>query len=427
MKGRIGLAVAALLATVVAACGGSDEPSSKASSGGGKAKLEGSIDVWIMDPGSPKIQGVVNQYGKDFEAANPGTTVKIQFVPWAQAHDKFVTAIAGGKVPDVAEMGTTWTPEFADQGALLEQPGISGDEYVSSLVDAATLNEKVYGKPWYAGARSLIYRKDMLEKAGVEPPKNWDELMAAAKAVKAKNKGVYGIGFTGLSEHMYLPTIWQAGGEIATQDGDTWKSALNSPQAAEAIDYYASFYKEGLSPKAAIGWEEPDAQTAFINGDVAMLIAGGWGYNSIIATKPELEEKIGTELTPTGPSGKGTAFAGGSHLVQFTESGNHDLGAAFIDFMLKPDQLNKFTSEIGFLPGTTAGIEASGYLEDPQRKPFAEQLLSASAVYPPSPKWGGLEGANIFDGQIQKVMKGEETAQEAVAELATKMDEEFAG
>ncbi|MBE2315044.1 sugar ABC transporter substrate-binding protein [Solirubrobacter sp. CPCC 204708] len=423
---RFGLAVAALLATVVAACGGDDNnaPADKASTGG---KLEGSISVWIMDPGSPKIQGVVNQYGKDFEAANPGTKVDIQFVPWAQAHDKFVTAIAGGKVPDVAEMGTTWTPEFADQGALLEQPGIGDGEYVSSLVDAATLNEKVYGKPWYAGARSLIYRKDMLEKAGVEPPKTWDEMTAAAKAIKEKNKGVYPVGFTGLSEHMYLPTIWQAGGEIATQEGDTWKSALNSPQAAEAIDWYSSFYKEGYVPKAAVGWEEPDAQTAFINGDVAMLIAGGWGYNSIIATKPELEEKIGTALTPTGPSGKGTAFAGGSHLVQFTESGNHELGAAFIDFMLQPDQLNKFTGEIGFLPGTTAGIEASGYLEDPQRKPFAEQLLKASAVYPPSPKWGGLEGANIFDGQIQKVMKGEQAAQDAVAELATKMDEEFAG
>ena len=62
-------------------------------------KLEGSISVWIMDPGSPKIQDVVKQYGTDFEAAHPGTKVEIQFVPWAQAHDKFVTAIAGGKVP----------------------------------------------------------------------------------------------------------------------------------------------------------------------------------------------------------------------------------------------------------------------------------------------------------------------------------------
>jgi N,N'-diacetylchitobiose transport system substrate-binding protein len=422
------MAVVAALATAVAACGGGgDEDGSKQASTGGGGKLEGSISVWIMDPGSPKIQGVVSQYGKDFEAANPGTKVDIQFVPWAQAHDKFVTAIAGGKVPDVAEMGTTWTPEFAEQGALLEQPGTTEGEYVSSLVDAATLNEKVYGKPWYAGARSLIYRKDLLEKAGVEPPKTWDDMTAAAKAIKEKVDGVYPVGFTGLSEHMYLPTIWQAGGEIATQEGESWKSALNSPEAAQAIDFYTSFYKEGMAPKASIGWEEPDAQTAFINGDVAMLIAGGWGYNSIVDTKPELEAKIGTALTPSGPSGKGTAFAGGSHLVQFTESGNHELGAAFVDFMLQPDQLNKFTGEIGFLPGTTAGIEASGYLEDPQRKPFAEQLLNASAVYPPSPKWGGLEGANIFDGQIQKVMKGEETAQDAVAELAQKMDEEFAG
>jgi len=424
---KFSVAVAALLAAVVTACGGGSDDQTPATQASKQSKLEGSIQVWIMDPGSPKIQGVVKQYGTDFEAAHPGTKVNIQFVPWAQAHDKFVTALAGGKVPDVAEMGTTWTPEFAAQGGLVEQPKISKGDYVSSLVDAATLDGKVYGKPWYAGARALIYRKDLLDKAGVQPPTNWDEMMAAAKAIKSKVPGVYPVSFTGLSEHMYLPTIWQAGGQIATQNGDTWKSALNTPEAAKALDYYASFYKDGLDPKAAVGWEEPDAQTAFVNGDVAMLIAGGWTYNSIIATKPALEKKMGTELTPAGPSGKGTAFAGGSHLVEFRESKNQALAAAFIDFMLQPDQLNKFTSEIGFLPGTTEGIKASGYLEDPQRKPFAEQLLDHSAVYPPSPKWGGLEGANIFDGEIQKVMKGQATSQQAVAELAKKMDEEFAG
>src|SRR3954454_12127955 len=188
---KFSVAVAALLAAVVAACGGGDDnaPATQASKQG---KLEGSISVWIMDPGSPKIQGVVKQYGTDFEAAHPGTKVSIQFVPWAQAHDKFVTALAGGKVPDVAEMGTTWTPEFADQGGLTEQPEISKGDYVSSLVDAATLDGKVYGKPWYAGARSLIYRKDILEKAGVQPPKTWDEMTAAAKTIRSKvGGGVY--------------------------------------------------------------------------------------------------------------------------------------------------------------------------------------------------------------------------------------------
>jgi len=418
-----GTALAAAVA--IAACGGSSSNNGgKAASGG---KLSGSIDVWIMDPGSPKLQGVVKAYGTAFQAAHPGTTINIEFVPWAQAHDKFTTAIAGGKVPDVAEMGTTWTPEFAAQGAFEQMPKPAGGQYVSSLVDAATYQGKMWGKPWYAGARALIYRKDVLQKAGVAPPKTWQDLQSDAAAIKAKVPGIYPIGYTGLTEHMYLPTIWQAGGQIAKQDGDSWTSELNTPQAAKAIQFYTDFYKQGLTPKAAIGWEEPDAQTAFINGDIAMLIGGGWTYNSIIQTKPGMKSKIGTELEPAGPSGKDTAFAGGSHLVVFNGSKSKDLANAFVDYMLQPANLNKFTSAVGFLPGTVAGIKASGYLDDAVRKPFAEQLLDHSAVYPPSPRWGALEGANIFDGEIQKVMRGKQTPQQAAENLAKKMDEEFAG
>ena len=419
-----GTALAAALA--IAACGGGSS-SDNGSKAAGSGKLSGSIDVWIMDPGSPKLQGVVKAYGTAFQAAHPGTKINIEFVPWAQAHDKFTTAIAGGKVPDVAEMGTTWTPEFAAQGAFEEMPKPAGGQYVSSLVDAATYQGKMWGKPWYAGARALIYRKDVLKKAGVSAPKTWQDLQSDAAAIKAKVPGIYPIGYTGLTEHMYLPTIWQAGGQIATESGDTWKSALNSPQAVEAIQFYTDFYKKGYVPKAAIGWEEPDAQTAFVNGDIAMLIGGGWTYDSIVASKPALKDKIGTALEPAGPSGKDTAFAGGSHLVVFKESQNPDLANAFVDFMLKPANLTKFTSAVGFLPGTVAGIKASGYLDDPVKKPFAEQLLDHSAVYPPSPRWGALEGANIFDGQIQKVMKGQETAQQAAQNLSKEMDQEFSG
>jgi N,N'-diacetylchitobiose transport system substrate-binding protein len=425
---KVLLAALCAASMAIAACGGDDDNASGDKASSSKpAKLSGSISVWIMDPGSPKIQGVVKGYATSFEAANPGTTVDIEFVPWAQAHDKFTTSIAGGKTPDVAEMGTTWTPEFADQGAFEEVSKPASGQYVSSLVDAATLDGKVWGKPWYAGSRALIYRKDVLEKAGVEPPKTWDEVIAAAKAIKAKVPGIFPTGYTGLTEHMYLPTIWQAGGEIAKQEGDGWTSALNTPEAAKAIQFYTDFYKQGLTPKAAIGWEEPDAQTAFVNGDIAMLIGGGWTYNSIIDTKPGLKSKIGTILEPAGPSGKDTAFAGGSHLVVFKGSKNKALAGAFVDYMLEASNLNKFTGEIGFLPGTVAGIEASGYLDDPIRKPFAEQLLEHSAVYPPSPRWGALEGANIFDGEIQKVMRGKQTPQEAAQNLAEKMDEEFAG
>jgi len=163
---KFSVAVAALLAAVVAACGGGSDNSAPATQASNQGKLEGSIDVWIMDPGSPKIQDVVKQYGTDFQAAHPGTKVNIQFVPWAQAHDKFVTAIAGGKVPDVAEMGTTWTPEFAAQGGLVEQPKISKGDYVSSLVDAATLNGMSTASPGTrAPGRSSIARTSSRRRA----------------------------------------------------------------------------------------------------------------------------------------------------------------------------------------------------------------------------------------------------------------------
>jgi N,N'-diacetylchitobiose transport system substrate-binding protein len=189
MKGMRWLAAGALTGVLaVAGCGGSDDEKGSSARAGGE--VSGTITTWIMDPGSPKLQEVFNGYAKDFEAEHPGTDVKIEFVPWAQAHDKFTTAIAGGKVPDVAEMGTTWTPEFADQGAFEAVPASGSGEYVSSLVDAATLDDEVWGKPWYAGARALIYRKDVFKKAGIAaPPKTWDELKAAAAAIKAKGGG----------------------------------------------------------------------------------------------------------------------------------------------------------------------------------------------------------------------------------------------
>ena len=300
-------------ALALAGCGGDDEPESTSGEERQAFGFDRRLDHRSGLAGSAEDRQAVRH---GLPGGQPRDDGNIEFVPWAQAHDKFTTSIAGGGVPDVAEMGTTWTPEFAAQGAFSEVQKPPEGEYVSSLVDAATLDDKVWGKPWYAGSRALIYRKDVLEKAGVEPPTTWDEMKAAAQAIKTKVPDIFPVGYTGLTEHMYLPTIWQAGGEIATQDGDTWKAALNSPQAAEAIDYYASFYKDGLAPKDAIGWEEPDAQTAFANGDLAMLVAGGWTYQAIIDTKPELKDKIGTVLEPAGPSSN-TAFAGGSHLVVF--------------------------------------------------------------------------------------------------------------
>ncbi|HYH49748.1 MAG TPA: extracellular solute-binding protein, partial [Acidimicrobiia bacterium] len=144
------------------------------SAGGSSAK--GPLQVWIMEPGSPELRAFFTDAKAEFERVHPGDRVEVQFVPWASAHDQFVTAIGGGQVPDVAEMGSTWTPEFGDIGALEpadlggDDSGTGGDRYVESLVEGATVDGTVYGVPWYAGARALIYRADVLASLGLSVP-----------------------------------------------------------------------------------------------------------------------------------------------------------------------------------------------------------------------------------------------------------------
>ena len=129
--------VGIVLSVLAAACGGDDddEPTDEGAPAAEEGELSGEIDVWIMDPGNPQLQDVINTYASDFEAANPGTTVAVEFVPWDGGKDRFLNAIAAGDVPDLAETGTTWTPEFAELGGL-EAVAEENDDWLPSLVEA---------------------------------------------------------------------------------------------------------------------------------------------------------------------------------------------------------------------------------------------------------------------------------------------------
>ena len=193
---------------------------------------------------------VVKAQAKAFEEQYPGTKIDLQFVAWTQAHDKFTTAIAGQKTPDVAEIGSTWTPEFAATGAFAEQPAPPEGQYLSALQDAGTLDGKFYGLPWYAGARALFYRTDVFEELGITPPTTWDEWLAAMQKIKdAGEIDPFGAATVQDGMHMFLPLVWQAGGEIATNEGGEWVSKMDTPEAVQGLDLWAKIYQEGYSPE----------------------------------------------------------------------------------------------------------------------------------------------------------------------------------
>ena len=113
--------------------------------------------------------------------------------------------------------------------------------------------------PWYAGVRSIVYRTDVFEKAGVTPPTSWDELVAAGEKLEDANPDMITFPVPGDSEYGVYPFVWGAGGEIAEQEGDSWASTIDSPEAQEGITFYTDLAKEhGFSSPAATTWDEAD-------------------------------------------------------------------------------------------------------------------------------------------------------------------------
>lgn len=422
------LTLAAITSLTLSACGGDGEDTGSgddAGSSGGDASGE-TLSVWIMEGTNPDATPFFEEVSTAFEEET-GATLDIQFIPWASAHDQFVNSIAGGTGPDVAEVGTTWTPEFGDAGALMdlgpqiEEAGL-GDAYVDSVMESGTYDEAVYGAPWYAGVRSLIYRADLFEEHGIEPPTTWDELAEAGEALKEADPDLIPFPIPN-STHTTSPFIWGAGGEIAVQEGDTWTSGLDSPEAVEGLAYLESLVEEyELSTPAASTWNEADTRDAFARGEAGMIISGSWTPKSIIEANADLEGKLGVVPIPGQDGGMAPSFAGGSHLSVFETAENQDLAWTFVEMMTTGEYAQKWGEQTGFFPATNDLLTQLEEADDPLVAPFAMQMKDGSATLPVTPLWGQVEGAQTIPAMMESILGGGADAEGAAQTAAEEMN-----
>jgi N,N'-diacetylchitobiose transport system substrate-binding protein len=392
----------------------------------------GELRVWIMETGSPEeAQAYFDRINEQFQELYPNVTVDVQFIPWLSAHQNMITAMAGGNAPDVAEMGTTWNPEFAAMGALHRMDGAAAEwglseEWVPALEEVGTYEETLYGVPWYAGLRQLVYNKEIFEEAGVEPPQTYDELWEVSETIIGETDA-YAFPAVGISQHFILPMVWHFGGELAVQEENdegemVWVSQMNAEPAIEAFTFYTDMYKEGFVPDGAVNWSVLDTRQAFAQEDLAMTIDVAPGINAIISENPDIEDKIGVAPLPAAENN--ASFVGGSNLTVFEQSPNKELAEAYVGLLVEEENITEWAEFTGFFPGTLEGLEDPAFTEDERLNIFAEALVEGR-TYPPSPSWGRFEGENLFVAPVQEVMLGDKSVEEALAEVAESMNKAF--
>jgi multiple sugar transport system substrate-binding protein len=344
----------------------------------------------------------LSKLAEEFEKENTDMKVKVQAIPWETAHDKLLTAVASKNGPDVLQLGTTWVPEFADAGALLDltpyledYPDFKPENYFAGSADSMTYDDQVVGIPWYIDTRVLYYRTDLLKEAGYDQaPATWDEMKDAATKLNDRGDDVYGLDIDRNDQITPFIFAWQNGYEFEGKD----KMNFDSPEFKEAIEYYTSYFKEGISPTT----EGMDIVQAFKDGVKPMFFSGPWMINIINDQAPDLKDKWSVAVMPK--KEKNTSSMGGANFSIFHNSENVDESLKFISYVNEVDTQMEWLEMSNTLPSRKEAWEEPKLKDDPLLSVFGEQLKSTKA----SPQIKEFEKiAQEFLSTIERVTVGD--------------------
>jgi multiple sugar transport system substrate-binding protein len=418
MPKRLALAAAAVALTF-AACGG-DDPAPKASSAaqGDETQLQKGVTLtlWTM-PNSPQPKEDLQKMVAPF-TAKTGVKVDVQEVGWDVQFDRIRNAAVAGEGPDITQAGTTQVPFFAALGGFTDLSDrveeIGGKSaYAEGIWNTTQVQgqDGTWAVPWFTEARSLYYRKDVLEKAGVDPATAFADLAsfkATLQAIKDKVPDIEPFGAPGKKAydlvHQVMPFVWDNGGAELSEDAS--KSTINTPESQAGVEFMGDLITSGLFDKSQLERDGTQVENQFKGGRLAVWIGGPWVLGSIDRPEDdtwsdESRANVGVAPMPTGPGGKAYTFVGGSDLMVFKSSKYPNEAWALVKFLSEDQTQIDYAKLLGMFPARLEPQQQVGDTSE-NHKAFFE-AIQTGRTYAPIPQWGQIENAyktrfgNILD------------------------------
>jgi N,N'-diacetylchitobiose transport system substrate-binding protein len=413
-------------ALVLAACGGDDDDDAATEEGGEtgsslidapSSDTEGTLRVWLNANDTPDSmrEWAIAEFGELY----PNVEVVIETQEWDGLVERLTNVLPTEDSPDIIEMGNTQAQQFEAAGALVDlSPGLEelgGDDLLDSLREAGTYDGQLFGLPLYAGARVVTYRTDLFEAAGLEVPTTMDELVETAEALQAANASTPNFSafyFPGRNWHGMLSFLWDAGGDIATQNDDgEWVSELNSPESIEALETIQHLMQN--ANQAPADADDANDFEEFCAGEIGMLFAPAWKPGQLLDPEqgcPEvMEGKLGAFVFPSADGGPAPSFLGGSVLGISEQSQNPELAYQFLR-LISGEGFQEQYPQNGLLPARKSLLgEMSGDAWAMAQAEAAEN----SRFTPSSENWAEVEGQDILQDMGTAISSGGDVEEEA--------------
>jgi ABC-type glycerol-3-phosphate transport system substrate-binding protein len=323
---------------------------------------------------------------KSFEASHPNITVNWVMMgqEWTQ---KYPLALQSKNPPNIMWMTEAgFLAQAAQDGTIVDMDSEINQLNMKSRFSPSswgfsTVNGKIYGLPFQMNTRLIAYNQTMLQKAGLQPPKTYAELLADAK--KLNGNGKYGI-VLGAKDGWPLLDTWSgiAGMEgsnvFAMQNG---KFNFTSPQSVSALGYLAQLYKAGVFMPGTLSMTWDQANQAFENGQAAfMLDEGSWEVGDIATTAPNFKYDVIPWPAQTG-NATGKLYGGAAvALMVPTNAQNQQQTFEFLNYITSVDPQKEYvksTQEISPVPAANTPQT----MTDPHLVTFAA-LLKNAQPYP---------------------------------------------
>ena len=349
-----------------------------------------------------------------------GVKVVIDMYGFAELYNKNLTASAGKTgeydiyqmhFPDMAlfdERGyfvdlTDWVMRDAkDPSFMLDdiEPYLQGSHM--------KYKDRYYGVPTHVGANFFYYRKDILEKEGLEVPTNWEKTLEVAKSITEKYAPeMYGFTFMGRGDIQGMATFMGFMGAYGCDfyDHTTFKPTINAPECVKALETYVSMLPYSVPESASFGFDEN--HMAFQKGKAAMIVF--WDSGDGFFSDPKQSDIVGKWGVGVVPGGHG---ANGGWSVQISTGSQYPEAAwEFLKWLVSPEMENR---AVPLKPSCRISVLTDpAYAQYPGYMAFHRLLNEGKPFDFPKilPNWQMME---MTAQRIQEVLTGQKQPKEAL-------------
>jgi len=334
---------------------------------------------------------------------------------------------AGSDRVDVFQIDVVW-PGLLAPHLLDLKPYSKGVEknHFDGVVHNNTVNGRLVAMPWFIDAGLLYYRKDLLAKYGLKPPKSWDELARTAQSVQdaertSGNGRMWGYVFQGrayegLSCNALEWIVSHGGGTVVDVSGGV---TVRNAQAVKALATAATWI-DTIAPPAVLNYGEEEARGVFQSGNAVFMRNWPYAWSLAQAADSPVKGKVGVTVLPmgSGPGARHAAALGGQQLAVSKYSKHAALAAQLVLYLTSREVQKERAIQGSFNP-TLWPLYADR--EVLKAAPFMGELYGVFAFAvgrpagPTGPKYNQVSQA--FWSRTHEVLAGQLRAPEAVQKM----------